>query len=729
MNRILAFRPDLQVHRTGDTVFIISERGRRMLRGKGLAEVVSLLDGERSVGDIAQVVAAATPLHEVFYVVDRLTEEGYLLPATGNEPDPAVNFWSACVPREASRGYDPARDSIRIVALNGRDTTTLASALGLAGLNADPTGDLAIVPVTDYLDPAIDEFAARAARDGLAWMPIKDSGITVWFGPLIGAGGVPCWECLAHRLRFNHPIEAHLRARCGFEPTPRSGHLPATKEVAHILAALEIAKAIRFAETGSLARTLFTLDLDQLALVHHAVVRRPQCPACGDPDLFARQLARPVRLQPSEKTFTGDGGHRTAAPGETFARLRHHVSPITGVVSSLGPVPGRDHHLRPVFGSSWFAHPIEDPPEPDQFHRTGMGKGRSPAQARTSALCEAIERWSAAFQGDEPSERAAFEDLGEAAVHPSDLLLYSESQLDGRPDVAGRARDRALRVPPRLAAGRAIHWTPVWSLTRERRRQVPSSYCFADMPAPPGERVCPYDSNGDAAGNCLEEAVLQGFMELVERDAAALWWYSRARRPGVDLHSFGDPYFSHLIEHFASLGWDLWVLDITTDLAIPSFVAYARSEDGRRFSAGFGTHFDARLAAQRALTELNQIFDPAGRHPLPWNPDDIEHPEFLLPDDATAPVSVEAFPHTPSDDLADDVMRCVRTAERAGLETLVLDRTRPDVDLTVVKVIVPGLRHFWPRLGPGRLYDVPPRLGWIEARLTEERLNPVPLAM
>ena len=43
-----------------------------------------------------------------------------------------------------------------------------------------------------------------------------------------------------------------------------------------------------------------------------------------------------------------------------------------------------------------------------------------------------------------------------------------------------------------------------------------------------------------------------------------------------------------------------------------------------------------------------------------------------------------------------------------------------------VKVIVPGLRHFWPRLGPGRLYDVPVRMGWLAAPLTEAQLNPVP---
>ena len=63
------------------------------------------------------------------------------------------------------------------------------------------------------------------------------------------------------------------------------------------------------------------------------------------------------------------------------------------------------------------------------------------------------------------------------------------------------------------------------------------------------------------------------------------------------------------------------------------------------------------------------------------------------------------------------------------MEMLVLDQTRPDIGLNVVKVVVPGLRHFWKRLGAGRLYDVPVQMGWLDKPLTEEELNPIPLWM
>ncbi len=54
------------------------------------------------------------------------------------------------------------------------------------------------------------------------------------------------------------------------------------------------------------------------------------------------------------------------------------------------------------------------------------------------------------------------------------------------------------------------------------------------------------------------------------------------------------------------------------------------------------------------------------------------------------------------------------------MEMLVLDQTRPDIGLRVAKVIVPGMRHMWKRLGTGRLYDVPVSMGWLKEALTED---------
>ncbi len=53
-----------------------------------------------------------------------------------------------------------------------------------------------------------------------------------------------------------------------------------------------------------------------------------------------------------------------------------------------------------------------------------------------------------------------------------------------------------------------------------------------------------------------------------------------------------------------------------------------------------------------------------------------------------------------------------------------VDLTRPELGVPVARVFVPGLRHHGPRFAPGRLYDMPVRLGWQPAPVVEEEFNP-----
>ena len=71
--------------------------------------------------------------------------------------------------------------------------------------------------------------------------------------------------------------------------------------------------------------------------------------------------------------------------------------------------------------------------------------------------------------------------------------------------------------------------------------------------------------------------------------------------------------------------------------------------------------------------------------------------------------------------------QCRALVEAKGMEFLVLDQTRPDIGMPVVRVIVPGLRHFWERFAPGRLFDVPVEMGWRDGSVAEADLNPVPV--
>lgn len=726
--RVLQFKAHLRLEPfDSERAFLLGERERFMLAGRTQVLLASLLDGRRSVRDILAALEGQVSSPEAFYVLSVLERQGFLVDATPELPPDAAAFWQSLGVAPADASKQLATSPVSVRALDGLDPMPLTLALRDMGLSVQNVAPLQILLVRDYLHPALEDLNRDALARHQRWVLVKPTGAIPWMGPVFRPNEGPCWECLAQRLRWNQPVETFLRARKGAQAlTPPRAELPPSLQAATQLAALSLARWLVSGGQGPLSQSLVTLDLTRLQLTEHTVVRRPQCPACGDSGLMATRAAQPVVLEPCPRRFTEDNGYRSVSPEETFARHQHHISPLTGVLSSLGPIEGRNHPLRPVFGAVYFTPPREDAPSFDDFHSMSAGKGRTPAQSRASALCEGLERVSAFFQGDEPRVRARLASL-EGAIHPHALLNFSEAQYREREALSARYGDPRRAIPVPFDERWEVDWTPAWSLTHERRCYLPSAWCFTRYPLPPEMRFCQQDSNGQAAGNCLEEAILQGFLELVERDAIALWWYGRLRRPGVDLRSFDAAYAQALEAHYREQGWRIWALDLTHDLGLPTFAALGRSTVDGRSCAGFGTHLDARLALQRALTELNQLHDPQRTLPPPWDMAALEDPSFLYPDE-TVPLRTPAdFPTVESTDLRENVRTCVERAARAGLETLVLDLTRPDIGLNVVKVAVPGLRHFWPRFAPGRLYEVPVRLGWRSAPLTEAQLNPVPL--
>jgi ribosomal protein S12 methylthiotransferase accessory factor len=283
-----------------------------------------------------------------------------------------------------------------------------------------------------------------------------------------------------------------------------------------------------------------------------------------------------------------------------------------------------------------------------------------------------------------------------------------------------------------------IDWTPVWSLTERRHKYLPSMQLYYGYPLDPDRAFCWADSNGCAAGNTREEAILQGFLELVERDSVALWWYNRVQRPA--LHLTGR-YCESLRASYAARGRAFWVLDITSDLGIPCFVAvsFQLAPRPRQLLLGFGAHLDARLAATRALTEMNQMLalvqsvERDGRSFAPalaaWFDRTGSGAQPYLVPGARQPSRLSGFPRIAHRDLREDVRWCQRVVEQRDMELLVLDQTRPDIDAAVVRVIVPGLRHFRARYAPGRLYDTPVALGWLAKPCAEAELNPLELFM
>lgn len=738
-------------------VFVVTETNYNILTGRVYKHLAPLLNGQHTVPELLMRLNGVISPVEATMALNQLQARGYLVEADDETSPQQAAFWQMLGVEPPIAAQRLSQAEVAIATVGAADASPLLVAL--AGLNiqaqlvSDPAAllplsenQLPVVVTDDYLQPDLKAVNRAMLAAGQPWLLLKLVGNRVWIGPLLQPGLTGCWACMVQRIQGNRQVETYVLNKLGrSEPLPTS--LPALDSAVRMaanLAATEIARWIAQGPNPQLQGYLLTFDVLAMQTQKHALVRRPQCPACGDPDfLAAYHQPKAIELVSGRKKFMADGGHRTLFPEETLARTQQHISPILGVVNSLVNITGEVNGIAYSYAAGHnFALPRDDIAmlRRNLRGRSG-GKGMTDTQAKVSAIGEAIERFSGVYHKDEAvSIRGSYRQLSPQAIHLHDILLFSQTQYANRAAWNTRCTANFHLVPNPFDEEADLDWSPVWSLTRQEFRYVPTVYCYYGHPELP-LFYCGSDANGCAAGNTMEEAILQGFLELVERDGVALWWYNCARRPAVDALSFDLPYYRLLQEYYLARRRSLWVLDITTDLGVPIFAAVSARTDGKAqdIIVGFGAHLDPKIALLRALTELNQLLpavsqsNPDGSTKYFVNDQDtmdwltkatVEQQTYLAPDERRPVKTAADYRRLDSSDLREDVETCVTLARRAGLETMVLDQTRPDVGMRVCRVIVPGLRHFWRRLGPGRLHDMPVQLGWLDVPVPEAAMNP-----
>ena len=743
---VIGFRRHLHVTTTpGEAVYLTSVRGTVALSGKHIQTLAPLLDGTRGLAEVHAHTSSLISPAELGGLLGRLSQANLIgqwdRAAAGR--DPAQQAYWDLAGMDADRACtELARSTVRVVAVGGVDPEPAINALAQmgvpAGVDDGPAPALTMVLCADYLDPELERLNGRMLSDAATWLLAKPNGADVWIGPVFRPGAGPCWSCLAVRLRGHRRGEAWLRstgASAELTRPPETG-LPLTSSLGVTLAALEAVKWLAGArdERQDAVWALDTLTMDTR---RHPAHRRPQCAACGAPDTTA---GRPVALTRRRKSTVAGNGHRAMGLEQVWDRYHQLADPVTGIVSALT----RDPRC-PGFLHSYLSGPNLAMVDHDfSGLRAGLraqsgGKGRTELEARVGALCEAVERYSGARHGDEPVVRGSFRALADRAVHPDDCQLFHARQFVDRDRWNAENLD-FQHVPRRFDDEEVLDWTPVWSLSRKCERLLPTDLLYFNRRGNGSVRA---NSNGNAAGSSLEDATVQGFLELVERDAVALWWYNRTRQPSVDLASFEDQWTDELRAQYDRIHRCFWVLDLTSDLGIPVMAAVSRRVDKpeQDVMLGFGAHFDPKVALRRALTELGQLlpsvlgaepdgtgYGPAHPHLQQWwRTATTDNQPYLRPDSGQPARAMADYEYTPTQDLWDDVEHILDLTARRGLEVLVLDQTRADVGMPVVKVVVPGLRHFWARFAAGRLYDVPVRLGRLDAPTAYDDLNPIPL--
>jgi oxazoline/thiazoline synthase len=736
------FSPNFSVYLLPpESVCLYSENRKFFLHGALYCKLAErIAKGGRSCRDLVRDLESEFPAGKIQEALTRMFDRRYVVPASRASTGVAAAYWASLglPPDMAEANLQKCR--VRVQAVGSHGGGELGAALRQLGVRVvDRTPDLTVTVVGDYMEGRLAQLNEQHVADQTPWLLVQPSGLVPLVGPVFTPGKTACWACLADRMFKNREVKGMLdrgQAKC-LVASPLSRE--PLGQAAIQLAAVEIAKAIATGFRTELNDHVISLDLSGAAVAKHYVAARPQCPVCGRKKLRdPRRAPVPVDLGLSGKLVMTSGGYRSMSSRATVARFRKHVSPLTGVVSRLERIEA-DLPLNTNFIAT---HNFSVPTASVKQLRAGLGggsygKGSTAEQGEASALMEAIERYSGIFQGDEIRTMKRFTDFAAGeAIAPNDVLLYSDAQYAARDEHASCGGDHGdahapaqQPTPAPFDLSSKTDWSPVWSLRDGRFRYLPTGLLYFFYG--PGFSA---DSNGCAAGNTVGEAIVQGFLELVERDAYAIWWYNRSQRPQVDLGQFDDSYIRDLQTQLTEAGRRLWVLDVTSDLGIPTFIAITHwIKDGKEnIEFGSGAHFDPRIALLRTLTELNQFLALGlmnggtgektsldGVTPL-----HLDNYPYLIPS-KEPPVKVSTDSKFGRLEVAEQVSACVNVARQQGLDFLVLDQTRPDIEVPVVRVVVPGLRHFYRRFGPGRLYDVPVKLGLRDRPVPEDELNPV----
>ncbi len=309
-----------------------------------------------------------------------------------------------------------------------------------------------------------------------------------------------------------------------------------------------------------------------------------------------------------------------------------------------------------------------------------MGKGATPVQAEASALMELVERFSFfSYLEDGPLNFGCARDLGPQAL-PFELL--ARSLFDTSPNVAAAAR---------LYENWPLFFVPATNLTRGEAVQLPIHWFYLIE-----------EYNGPAAGNCLEEAILQGLCEVVERHVGSVISYERQPTPIIDPESVTDPVARELLAKFRNNGVIVHLRDFSLDTGIPTVAALAYdpstfpTDSEIVFAAGTTT--DPTKSLIRALTEVAQLAGDFHRRtsyrPTLPKYETLEEAAYLM---APGPmVPLDALPNLSRSNLKEEIHLCVEALGRLGLEVLVVNTTHPALNLPAVYVLVPGT-HFLDR--------------------------------
>jgi len=382
--------------------------------------------------------------------------------------------------------------------------------------------------------------------------------------------------------------------------------------------------------------------------------------------------------------------HRVKSPEETF----EIVSSLTEVagITRVADITKLDRLNIPVFSCI-------RPGAAEGAISVYNGKGVTTIAARVSAIMEGLERYSAELQPDDPLTTGKYLDMCEEyeILDPAELILSSG-----------------------IDSNAALPWTVAHEILSDDAGNmileelfVPAAAVYHPLPSH-FYSLFRTGTNGIASGNTLEEATFHALCEIIERDAWSLC--EAGKNGGRMIIDIDDEDIAGLLKSFKEAGVEVILRDITSDISLPTIAAVSDDvllKDPALLCLGMGTHSSPKIAALRALTEVAQsratqihgaredatIADV--RKQIGYERTKQLNAKWF---DETDTIRFSELKDISTADFLDEIKNTVALLNRVGLQTVIVkDLTRQNLNISVVRVIVPGLESFAidsSRMGP-----------------------------
>lgn len=586
------------------------------------------------------------------------------------------------------------------------------------------------------LDIGVLGFPDRDTEPGLGRLayPVRLYAGTAIFGPLYRTdkSSEPCVRCLERRWLALRPIEERRVIEDGadyFTLNDDPTFAPfVLEQIAQIVAA-ETAAGMPSSGVGRIVELRFA----DLSITRYDLLADSECERCAVPAADTAEAAVvPLDSRPKQ--------HATAYRGAKVADL---ALPVGAYVNELcGSLAKQTLQVYQCSATLPVSGYFRVRSKYDYHEMWWSGQSQSVASSARYGILEGLERYAGQFpRAKQSSVYGSYHELEPDALDPAVVGSYRPGFYASHPDFYEPFhRDTQLR------------WAWGYSFGEQRPMLVPEQLVYY-LDRYPDKKFVQESSSGCASGTSVEEALLHGMLELIERDAFLLCWYGGARLPEIDTSTCEDEEIQFILDRVSRLGYRMRLFDMRVDIGVPAVMAVAERLDGglgrlcfaagasmdpieavrsaisetASYIPGMDERVEARLDELRAMVQdYGQVHELVQHALLYGLPEMAAVADFLL--DAEPARSMDSLyadwlrERPATLDLVDDVRFLLDRIAAAGSDIVVVDQTCPEqrgAGIHTLSVLAPGLIPIdfgWTRQ---RVLDHPRLQAFLDRELAE----------